>query len=91
MPLDVGRTTRVIPRSIRRALNIRDKGCVIPGCQSRPRYCDAHHVVHWLFGGDTRLGNLCLLCARHHTLVHEGSVTLPDSVLEMAGRLPHRE
>jgi len=54
MPLDVGRTTRVIPRQIRRALNIRDQGCVIPGCQSRPRYCDAHHVIHWLFGGDTK-------------------------------------
>ena len=27
-----------------------------------------------LFGGKTRLDNLCLLCARHHTLVHDGKV-----------------
>jgi len=91
MPLDIGRTTRVIPPSIRRALNLRDQGCVIPGCQSKPRYCDAHHVIHWLHGGPTCLDNLCLLCARHHTMVHEGTVTLPDWVLEMASRLPNRE
>lgn len=91
MPLDIGRTTRVISPSIRRGLNLRDRGCVIPGCQTRPRYCDAHHVVHWLHGGDTELDNLCLLCARHHTLVHEGEVSLPDWVLEMVGRLPDRE
>jgi hypothetical protein len=91
VPLDVGRTARVVPPQIRRALNTRDKGCVIPGCQSRPRYCDAHHVIHWLFGGDTKLENLCLLCARHHTMVHDGTIQLPDHILEMAGRLPIRE
>ncbi|MEX0826669.1 MAG: DUF222 domain-containing protein [Acidimicrobiia bacterium] len=91
MPLDVGRTTRVIPPWIRVALNARDQGCVIPGCQSRPRYCDAHHVVHWLHGGDTKTENLCLLCAHHHTMVHEGKTRLPDHVLERAGRLPSRD
>ena len=91
MPLDVGRTTRVIPPWIRIALNARDRGCVIPGCQTRPRYCDAHHVVHWLHGGDTKTENLCLLCARHHTEVHEGKTRLPEWLMEMARRLPNRE
>jgi hypothetical protein len=91
MPLDVGRTTRVIPSSLRTALNIRDQGCVIPGCQTRPRYCDAHHIIHWIRGGPTALWNLCLLCARHHTLVHEGKVRLPEDVLDRARRLPGRE
>jgi hypothetical protein len=91
MPLDVGRTTRVIPSSLRTALNIRDNGCVIPGCQTRPRYCDAHHIIHWIRGGPTALWNLCLLCARHHTLVHEGKVRLPEDVLDRARRLPGRE
>jgi hypothetical protein len=91
LPLDVGRSTRTIPPQIRIALNLRDKGCVIPGCQSRPRYCDAHHIIHWLFGGDTELENLCLLCARHHTMVHDSTITLPHWVLEMAGRRPNRE
>jgi len=50
-----------------------------------------HHVIHWLHGGKTKLENLCLLCAHHHTLVHDGTIRLPDWVLEMAGRLPNRE
>jgi hypothetical protein len=91
LPLDIGRSSRTIPPQIRIALNLRDKGCVIPGCQSRPRYCDAHHVIHWLHGGPTCVENLCLLCVRHHTMVHDGTITLPDWVLQMAGRLPTRE
>ncbi len=42
--LDVGRKTRTIPPSIRRALGARDTCCRFPGCTSRR--CDAHHVHH---------------------------------------------
>ena len=42
--LDVGRKTRTIPPSIRRALAARDTSCRFPGCTSRR--CDAHHVHH---------------------------------------------
>ncbi|OFW67255.1 MAG: hypothetical protein A2Z12_05955 [Actinobacteria bacterium RBG_16_68_21] len=76
--LDVGRTTRVVPTGMRRALVARDRGCVIHGCGAPRRWCDAHHIVHWADGGSTSLGNLVLLCDRHHTLVHEGRVRLPD-------------
>jgi hypothetical protein len=31
-PLDVGRRTRVVPASLRRALHLRDGGCTHPGC-----------------------------------------------------------
>ena len=68
--LDVGRKTRAIPPSIRRALAARDTSCRFPGCTSRR--CDAHHVHHWADGGATSLGNLVLLCRRHHRAVHEG-------------------
>ena len=68
--LDVGRKTRTIPPSIRRALAARHTGCRFPGCTSRR--CDAHHVTHWSDGGVTRLDNLVLLCRRHHRAVHEG-------------------
>ena len=40
--LDVGRKTRTIPPSIRRALQARDRSCRFPGCTARR--CDAHHV-----------------------------------------------
>jgi hypothetical protein len=72
--LDVGRRTRTVPASLRRALEVRDGGCRFPACRSR--FTDAHHIVHWTDGGETRLDNLLLLCKRHHRRVHEGGVTV---------------
>jgi hypothetical protein len=69
-PLSVGRRSRIVPPSLRRALDVRDGGCRFPGCGNR--ICDAHHVVPWQDGGPTDLENLVLLCRRHHRLVHEG-------------------
>jgi hypothetical protein len=68
--LDVGRRRRTIPPALRRALEVRDRGCRFPGCGLR--FTDAHHVKHWAEGGETSLGNCLLLCAFHHRLVHEG-------------------
>ena len=67
--LDVGRRRRTIPTVLRRALRLRDRGCRFPGCTNR--IVDGHHVVPWARGGATTLENLCSLCRRHHTNVHE--------------------
>ena len=67
--LDVGRKTRTIPPSVRRALEVRDRGCRFPGCGLR--FTDAHHIKHWADGGETKLENLLLLCGHHHRLLHE--------------------
>ena len=68
--LDIGRRTRAVPTALRRALQDRDRSqCQFPGCNSRR--CDAHHVVHWADGGETRLQNLVLCCRFHHRAVHE--------------------
>ena len=72
--LDVGRRTRTVPTPLRRALEARDRGCRFPGCGRR--FTDAHHVRHWADGGETSLGNLVLLCERHHRHVHEGGVRM---------------
>jgi len=69
-PLNVGRKTRVIPPSTRRALLARDRHCQFPGC-SQERYVEGHHIKHWAHGGETRPDNLLLLCSRHHRAVHE--------------------
>ena len=69
-PLSIGRKTRVIPPSMRRALVARDRCCQSPGC-SHDRYVEGHHIVHWAHGGATRLDNLVLLCSRHHLQLHE--------------------
>ena len=70
-PLNVGRKTRTIPAPLRRALKARDQGCRFPGC-ANSRYMDAHHIVHWVNGGETKPSNLVCLCRFHHHAVHEG-------------------
>jgi hypothetical protein len=70
-PLDVGRRTKVVPPSLRRAVIVRDGGCRFPGCERPPGWCDAHHVEHWADGGATSLKNLVLLCRPHHRLIHQ--------------------
>jgi Domain of unknown function (DUF222) len=76
MPVGVGRATRTIPLSLRRALVVRDRGCRFPGCDRPPPWTDAHHIAHWGRGGKTELPNLVLLCRPHHRLVHEEGWTL---------------
>lgn len=68
--LDVGRKTRTTPPALRRALEVRDRGCRFPGCGRR--FTQAHHVAHWADGGATSLANCCLVCTWHHRLLHEG-------------------
>jgi Domain of unknown function (DUF222) len=68
--LDVGRKARTVSPALRRALEVRDRGCRFPGCGLR--FTDAHHMVHWADGGATKMGNVCLVCRAHHRLVHEG-------------------
>ncbi len=67
--LNLGRKTRRINNALRRALKERDGGCRFPGCGNRR--ADAHHLRHWIHGGETKLENLILLCRRHHRLLHD--------------------
>jgi hypothetical protein len=71
-PLDVGRTHRVVPPHIRRAVERRDRHCVFAGCGAPTHWCDVHHLLEWINGGQTSLDNSALLCERHHTKVHHG-------------------
>ena len=73
--LAMGRTRRLVTKTQRRALMIRDGMCRYPGCH-QTRHLKAHHVIPWILGGRTDLDNLILLCQWHHTVVHEGGVTI---------------
>ena len=77
-PVDIGRASRVVPASMRRALVARDRHCTHPTCDRLARWCDAHHVRHWADGGPTSLSNLRLLCRYHHALEHRASRNPPD-------------
>ena len=72
VPIDVGRSERLFPPRIRKALGIRDGGCAFPGCGRPVSWCDAHHIVPWSEGGTTCLDGGVLLCRMHHTLIHHG-------------------
>ncbi|ORV69254.1 HNH endonuclease signature motif containing protein [Mycobacterium gastri] len=74
-PIGAGRATRVINRRLRRALEHRDRTCVVPGCGAT-RGLHAHHVRHWEDGGATELDNLVLLCPYHHRSHHRGVITI---------------
>lgn len=94
---DLGRAARQPDRGLRGLLeHIDGKRCRFPGCTHR-RNLHAHHVRWWRHGGRTDLNNLILLCARHHTLIHERGYLLrlhPDRSLDVStfnGQpIPHR-
>ena len=70
--LDLGREVRTATPDQHRALVVRDGGCVAPGCDRPPGWCQAHHWRrHWADGGRTDLDDLALLCHAHHHLVHD--------------------
>ncbi|MCZ7629783.1 MAG: HNH endonuclease [Microthrixaceae bacterium] len=61
---------------MRRALVVRDGGCVFPGCDAPPGWCDAHHVIEYANDGQTVIVNLVLLCRHHHGIVHRTGWTM---------------
>jgi hypothetical protein len=72
VPLKHGRTRRLFTLGQRLGFAVRDKGCVFPGCDRPPAWCEAHHIGSWSRGGPTDLTIGCLLCGHHHRLIHQG-------------------
>lgn len=98
---DVGRSTRAVSGSQRRALNARYRGCCGPGCDRPLSMTDVHHIEFWGRGGASDLRNMLPLCWFHHRLVHEGGWQViragdgiewvpPDSALLRRARAPGR-
>jgi Domain of unknown function (DUF222)/HNH endonuclease len=73
--IGAGRSTRLIGRRLRRALECRHQSCAVPGCGAT-RGLHAHHIKHWQDGGQTELDNLVLVCPYHHRLHHRGVITI---------------
>ena len=69
--LDIGRTTRIFPPHIRKAITARDQGCTFPNCTIPAPWCEAHHTTYWSHGGPTNTDNGTLLCTHHHHLIHK--------------------
>ncbi|WP_158647467.1 HNH endonuclease signature motif containing protein [Actinoplanes sp. ATCC 53533] len=71
--LDLGRARRLFTGPLRRALILRDGGCCFPHCDRPARWAEGHHLIPWADGGTTTLTNACLICRRHHRLLHNDS------------------
>jgi Domain of unknown function (DUF222)/HNH endonuclease len=72
LPLELGRSQRLVPGWLRRALHARDRSCRWPGCVAPNSWTDAHHITPWYDGGATDIDNMLCLCRYHHAKVHEG-------------------
>lgn len=80
LPIDVGRQQHIVPDRLRLALHVRDRFCQFPGCSVPARRTEAHHYEHWAMGGETKLGNLLLLCGFHHRRNHEGAFRISKTI-----------
>jgi hypothetical protein len=87
--LDKGREERTATAGQRKALVNRDRGCVVPGCGQKPRWCESHHVKWWKHGGQTDIANMLLICRGHHTQIHNFELSVemhPDQTYEFRRR-----
>jgi hypothetical protein len=72
LPLDMGQSKRFFTPAQRIAHANRDRGCVTPGCEAPPEWCEDHHWrLRWADGGTTNLDDGALLCSRHHHRSHD--------------------
>ena len=87
LPLDMGRSKRLFTPAQRIAIANRDLGCVTPGCEAPPGWCEGHHWKQdWAAGGTTNIDDGALLCSRHHHQAHDDNWQFrqaPDGHIEV--------
>ena len=70
VPLAAARAHRFATPHQVRAVNLRDGGCVFPGCDTPASWTDTHHADAWGGGGNSDTDRMCGLCRFHHRLAH---------------------
>ena len=68
---------RIFNHHQRRAIALRDGGCVIPGCHVRAEWCEIHHVDEHVRGGRTHTDNGVMLCWHHHRTLDDSGWKSP--------------
>lgn len=78
---------RVFDSHQRKAITLRDGGCIIPGCHVPAAWCEIHHVEEHSRGGPTHTDNGVLLCWHHHRTLDSGgwSIRMRSGVPEVRG------
>jgi hypothetical protein len=62
--VQLGTPERVFNANQRKAITLRDGGCIIPGCGIPAAWCEIHHVLDYAKGGPTHTDNGVLLGPR---------------------------
>lgn len=65
-PLSYGRSRRIAPFELRRAIAHRDRTCAFPNCESPFHQNHAHHLDEWDDGGTTDPDNVRGTCVTNH-------------------------
>ena len=66
--VEISPTARLFTGATRRAIEVRDQGCVHPTCDATPSRCQIDHIQPWALGGPTTQENGRLLCGYHNRL-----------------------
>lgn len=85
--LAIGIVDRVFAAHQRKAIALRDGGCIIPGCHVSAAWCEIHHVDEAARGGPTHTDNGVLLCWFHHRTIDSSGwqVRMNGGVPEVRG------
>ncbi|WP_417510825.1 DUF222 domain-containing protein [Microbacterium sp.] len=81
--VSIGTTARLFNALQRRAIALRDGGCIVPGFTISATWCEVHHVDEHADGGPTHTDNGVLLCWFHHRTLH-----LTEWVIRMNRGIP---
>ncbi|MCK3768703.1 HNH endonuclease [Microbacterium aerolatum] len=68
----IGTSARIFNAHQRRAIVLRDRNCLIPGCDIPAEWCEIHHVTEHSRGGPTHTDNGVPLCWHHHRALDQG-------------------
>ncbi|MGM7670327.1 DUF222 domain-containing protein [Microbacterium sp. A93] len=83
----ISTTARIFNARQRRAIVLRDRKCLIPGCNIRAEWCEIHHVTEHSHGGPTHTSNGVPLCWHHHRTLdeHIWLIRMRDGTPEIRG------
>jgi hypothetical protein len=64
--VDLGRRSRFFTGALRRAIQLRDRRCVVPGCDDPADDCDVDHRLPYTKDGRTDQNNGDCKCGHHN-------------------------
>ncbi len=70
--INMGRRQRLFRGNARQAILLQSSRCVVAGCATPIRRCEADHLIEWGRHGHTDGANGAPVCGRHNRLKNSG-------------------